>query len=218
MALKNKPIRFCDSSGKEELGLVQLERQDSYIIRVFRDEIRYSIFPKKTSIKITEVFPFEFSRIEWLQGWANDPELVIKMTKEDYDANWAGMLYECKHDHYWAENQGLCSFYFYTGPSTGFGGRTFTLKMKDGTTKDLIGPWSSGYHNTNNWFPECTCCTIEVGGRERPARYAGHIRTDLARIILPAKVFLYNKDNTICPSLSPEKVEKPMLDKKKSKS
>lgn len=213
MSLKNKPIRFLDRIGTENLGVVVSEQGTHYLIRqklkVEGKEKTFSTYFRKTSIKITEVFPFEFSRIEWLQNWANDPELVIKMTREDHDSNLAGMLYECKHDHYWAEHQGLCHFYFYNGPSTGFGGRTFTLKMKDGTTKDLIGPWSSGYHNTNKWFPECTCCTIEVGNGERPARFAGHIRTDLARIILPPDVYLYNKDNTICPSLSPEKVEKP---------
>ena len=212
MSLKNKPIRFCDNPGQEELGLVEAESSTTLLIRVIRDGKSIRIFRNRDSIKITEIYPFEFSRIDWMLDWANDPELVIKMTREEHDANLAGMRYEHKHDHYWAEHQGLCSFYYYTGPSRGFGGRTFTLKMKDGTTKDLIGPWSSGYHNTNRWFPECTYCIIEVDegyGSERPARFAGYIRTDVAKTLLPSGIFLCNQGTTICPSLSPEKIVKP---------
>ena len=209
MFLKNKPIRFCDNPGQEELGLVTAESSDMLLIRVFRDGISRPIFRNKDSIKITEIYPFEFGRIDWMLDWANDPELVIKMTREDHDANLAGRRYEYKHDHYWAEYQGLCSSYYYTGPGRGYGGRTFKLKMKDGTTKEVIGPWSSGYHNTNLWFPESTCCTIEVhDGSKQPALFAGHIRTDVARALLPPGIFLCKTGTTICPSLSPEKIVK----------
>lgn len=44
---------------------------------------------------------------------------------------------------YFAEDHGIVNFFNYNGPGRGFGGRIFDITMKDGSTRDLIGPFSS---------------------------------------------------------------------------
>ena len=60
MSLKNKPIRFCDNPEQEELGLVEAESSTTLLIRVIREGKSRPIFRNKDSIKITEIYPFEY--------------------------------------------------------------------------------------------------------------------------------------------------------------
>ena len=55
-------------------------------------------------------------------------------------------------DMYFAEDPstGRVRYFFYNGPSSGFGGHTYKLPMKDGSTATLIGPWSSNSQAMNN--------------------------------------------------------------------
>jgi hypothetical protein len=53
------------------------------------------------------------------------------------------LRYRTKDGIYLAEKDGYVSFYYWVKPDNGFGGREFPLTMEDGTTRTLIGPWSS---------------------------------------------------------------------------
>ena len=44
---------------------------------------------------------------------------------------------------------GRVRYFFYNGPSHGFGGYTFNLHMEDGTVRSLKGPWSSNSRAVN---------------------------------------------------------------------
>lgn len=201
--LLNKTIRFMDKTGIEVIGPVDKERgcwidvnSNTYLLH---------------KIKIIEVLPYRFSGINWYHEFANDPVIEISMTQEDHAKNYQAIVYEQKGYSYWAEKDGLVSFYYYTGPENGFAGREFELKMKDGSTQILKGPWSGNYMSMNEVFPKTTCCTIIVPKQGYDFRYASRILAEKAKMLLPPNVFLFDDGTTICPSLSPEKIEKPTL-------
>ena len=61
------------------------------------------------------------------------------------------MQYEQRGSMYFAQDErtGRVSYFFYEKPGRGFGGCTYNLPMKDGTTAILHGPWSSNSHAMN---------------------------------------------------------------------
>ena len=63
----------------------------------------------------------------------------------------SNMKYEQRGSMYFAQDErtGRVSYFFYEEPGRGFGGHTYNLPMKDGTTATLIGPWSSNSHAMN---------------------------------------------------------------------
>ena len=70
------------------------------------------------------------------------------------------MIYNQKEYIYYAQCGGYVSYYSYTGPDEGYGGRTFELNMADGSVKKLKGPWHCGSRIANKYFDECVECTI----------------------------------------------------------
>jgi hypothetical protein len=80
-------------------------------------------------------------KVEWREEWDNTPELFIlvdefpSLEKTLFDYKPKGLFF--------AEEGDFVLFFYYVRPSQGFGGRSFTLNMKDGTKKTLVGPWSS---------------------------------------------------------------------------
>lgn len=90
------------------------------------------------------------AEINWHSYYMNDPTLVIHVDK--FDDN----LLEWSHRQlgdsglYYAETKlGWVHYLYYVRPDRGYGGSTFTIKMEDGTYKDLKGPWSSNYMAVN---------------------------------------------------------------------
>ena len=77
-------------------------------------------------------------KVNWYETWANSPcfDLVI-------DELPTGLIYSKNEGIYYAEKDGYVSYLHYLKPGQGYGGRAFSLKMEDGTTETLIGPWSS---------------------------------------------------------------------------
>ena len=63
--------------------------------------------------------------------------LVDAMPKRD------DMVFEKRGDLYFGEKEGLVEFFSYSRPGQGYGGRVYTLRMEDGSTAELKGPWSS---------------------------------------------------------------------------
>lgn len=80
------------------------------------------------------------AKVEWHEQFINYPNLVLEVDAlPDLDT----MVYTERNGIYYAERQGYATYLYYVQPGEGYGGRKFTLKMKGGTTKTLVGPWSS---------------------------------------------------------------------------
>lgn len=80
------------------------------------------------------------AKIDWMERYANDPHLMLLV---DHIPSLEEMRFDQLLSLYFAELDGYVSFFSYSQPDKGYGGRTFTLQMTDGSTKTLIGPWSS---------------------------------------------------------------------------
>jgi len=85
--------------------------------------------------------------VEWNAGYANPAELRVLV---DQIPDLSEYRYECRDGIYYAEKDGFVSFMFYSQPGEGFGGKTFKLKMKDGSIAILKGPWSSNSSSVNS--------------------------------------------------------------------
>ena len=83
----------------------------------------------------------------------NDWELELVIPKELWGLyeDCSNMQYEQRGSMYFAQDErtGRVSYFFYEKPGDGFGGCTYNLPMKDGTTAILHGPWSSNSHAMN---------------------------------------------------------------------
>ena len=75
--------------------------------------------------------------VDWMNDWHNPPGLRILFNDITFEGK-----YRRKANYYYAEDRGLARFFAYSGPGEGYGGCTFVIPMEDGTTKELIGPWS----------------------------------------------------------------------------
>ena len=51
-------------------------------------------------------------------------------------------VYEHADYMFRGEADDFVDFFAYSGPSSGFGGHSFVLNMRDGSQRTLIGPWS----------------------------------------------------------------------------
>lgn len=121
--------------------------------------------------------------VNWYVGCVNDPQLRLTIPGAIAAMNDENLRYERKGSLYYAENGGMVSFFYYSRPDEGFGGRHFPIVLKDGTEKILKGPWSSragvmnaagfgpcvdvSFYDPDNTFPELT--------------YGGAISLDLAQ-------------------------------------
>jgi hypothetical protein len=93
-----------------------------------------------------------------MEQYANEPNLYLLL--KDF-LKTGELTYEKRGDCYFAEKDGYVDFYHYVGPSDGYGGRHFTITMKDGSEKILEGPWSSRASVMNReGFTPCIEATI----------------------------------------------------------
>ena len=77
-------------------------------------------------------------KVDWYEQFDNQPCLEIGV-----DAIPQDLVYSRKGPYYYCEKDGMVKFLVDNpGDHHGFGGRHFELKMDDGSTKTLIGPWS----------------------------------------------------------------------------
>jgi hypothetical protein len=96
------------------------------------------------------------AQINYQLEWDIDPTIEIifdaRHTKKDFN-----FVYEERDGTYRAENdEGLGDFMHWKGPHNegGFSGHVFTITMKDGSTRQLKGPWSSNSSWVNSMFPD----------------------------------------------------------------
>jgi hypothetical protein len=112
-----------------------------------------------------------FIEINWNEGWANAPDLIVHeapIARTDF-------VYKKRRQFYFAYDRDTqqASYFSYTGPGTGFGGQHYHLKMVDGSTHELIGPWSSRASVMNAMgFPKSVECTYKT---EKGYSYSGAI-------------------------------------------
>lgn len=121
-------------------------------------------------------------KINWYEQFANSPVvelLVDKMPEHE------PLRYEEKKCLYFAELDGYVSFFAYSQPDRGYGGRSFPIKMKDGRDMVLKGPWSSNAGEANRLgFTKC----LDVHLTDDPEAfkrgytlYAGHATLELCK-------------------------------------
>jgi hypothetical protein len=82
-------------------------------------------------------------KINWNHGWANGPELELKV---DYIPHLAELAFTRKGDCFSAEKDGFVQYFYWHEPSgqqSGFGGWNIEINLIDGSSITLKGPWSS---------------------------------------------------------------------------
>jgi hypothetical protein len=158
------------------------------------------------------------AKVEWMEGFDNTPG--FKILVDDDWADHSEHRYEERNGIYLSIlPNGMVSFFFYKSPGDGFGGRKFTLKMKDGTERELIGPWSSNSDAVNRTFPESQVNEVTYTSEDEVWEkgftfYAGSCTVDI--LIEAAKICgvnlvraKFHRGTYVVPSLSPDKVVKP---------
>ena len=122
-------------------------------------------------------------RVDWRDGWGNNPQFEVFM-EGDRTQSSEGIAWEEREGHFRREVGDLVDFLYWTAPGKGFGGRTFSLLMMDGTIKELEGPWSSNSSSLNCKFPDRDPC-FEVGHTTEPdvwerghTFYAGAVKVE----------------------------------------
>lgn len=151
--------------------------------------------------------------INWYERYVNNPVLKIE-TSEAAVRGHNDFVYEEKDGCYFAEKDGFVSFFYYQAPGEGFGGSHFTLNMKDGTKKTLIGPWSSRAGAMNCRF-EQQCLDVvynnNLGGACTLETAQEAIKWINDHKVYPVPVYLVRVDDgdtRYDPSISPTKVVK----------
>lgn len=100
-------------------------------------------------VRILDIRPY------WSEGFDNYASLHVLASQEPQ-----GFMFEQRGPIYAAQSGIFVRFYYYTSPGDGFGGHAFKITMKDGTSKELKGPWSSSAKSVNKVFPEFLCVDI----------------------------------------------------------
>lgn len=97
-------------------------------------------------------------KVNMYEGYANDAKYQIWV--EDMP-ELSDLRYEQRGNLYFAEKDGLVSFYSYTSPGDGYAGCHFPITLVDGTEVVLKGPWSSRPAvMMKAGFPECVDVVI----------------------------------------------------------
>jgi len=129
--------------------------------------------------------------LNWMEGWHNATGIHLLMDENEMPAI-SDLRYEetkvnATTGVVFAEKDGFVDYFCYNSDKNGYGGRTFNLKMKDGTEKSLKGPWSSraGVMNAKGFTP-CVDVTIEVS---RYRLYACAVTLDFLNSILHKLTF-----------------------------
>lgn len=128
------------------------------------------------------------ARINWYEGWSNDPELQVLV---DRIPKLEELVFDVKqvdesHALCFAEQDGYVAFYCDDAKDHhGYGGWTFEIRLKDGTTRTLRGPWSSSPSVMNDFGFTPSWDAAMTADREdwdRGYTYcAGHITMELVR-------------------------------------
>lgn len=171
---------------RKSVGLVYIHTRYNRRISLF-----YGIGENRIMMKVTKV------ECDWWFGFEAYP--VHLKFRVDAIPDPTSLVYKKKEDLYFAEKEGYVSF-FYSNPKnpTGYGGRVFLLKMEDGTTRCLKGPWSSNPGTMERaGFPPSIDCTLVTNfhcGEDgvQPIHYSGNVTVAFAKENLPPEMEIIN--------------------------
>ena len=98
---------------------------------------------------------FIAGRVNWQEGWQNRPylELLVDAIPSMADMRFTEFSLGGGRSIFYAELDGYVRFFSYSGPSTGYYGRTFRLTIQDGPVRELVGPWLSRAGAVNRVVP-----------------------------------------------------------------
>lgn len=90
--------------------------------------------------------------------------------RDDWADEYYGAVFEERDGVYRADMGDFVRFFSWTEPSTGYGGKVFTVLMADGSVRKLKGPWSSRESVVNTIFDDkepiihvvCDSCSMAV--------------------------------------------------------
>lgn len=99
-------------------------------------------------------------RIDWMERFTNAPRLIVRLNEPLKSLD--ELTFDNREDCFLNVDGDIACFFFFSKPSTGFGGRHFTLNMTDGTQKVLIGPWSGCSNGVNKLFPEIGVTEVTI--------------------------------------------------------
>lgn len=99
-------------------------------------------------------------RVDWMEKWGNDPHFVL----EGVEYAKPVALWE-RQGHFYRRDGDLFVEYFVHNPrnETGFSGATFQGRLKDGSSFNIKGPWSSRPGCINNVWPDRKIVGVECG-------------------------------------------------------
>lgn len=115
------------------------------------------------------------ARVDWMKNWDNHPHLVVLVDKIP---SWDSLVFNEVDGIYYSIIDGYASYLYYKQPGEGFAGRVFNVKMVDGTTRELKGPWSSraGCVNTTLYNSDSSKGPIvDVTMTDDPDVYSGKV-------------------------------------------
>ena len=148
--------------------------------------------------------------IDTFPGYANLPELSYidhinhRALQSELDAIESAMVYrvferlENGRTLYISDNTPIVRFYCHDAfDENGYGGAEFSLKMEDGTTKIIRGPWSSNAATFNKYLTDVSKLIVEVSINGRNF----HMRVCDLKPYLPDTIKLYS---VISPPARPE--------------
>ena len=127
------------------------------------------------------------ARVRWNHGWSNKPQLEVLVDQWPKSDEF---VYEKKMD---VDRHGPCALYFGTGPDgsvrffadsgtgDGYGGSTFVVKLTDGRTVSVKGPWSSREGVMNKFFPTSVGVIIYEVAWGRSCGLACHLTLERAQ-------------------------------------
>lgn len=115
------------------------------------------------------------ARVDWMKDFDNHPNLVVLV---DAIPNSDELVYNEIKGIYYSIKDGYASYLYYVKPGDGFAGRVFTVKMVDGTSRDLKGPWSSRAGCVNTTLHEHDSSKgpiVDVTITDEPDVYSGKV-------------------------------------------
>lgn len=107
-------------------------------------------------------------RVDWMEGWANDPRWTALLSKDDYPKGEEPIWHIVKHlggsgRTTCRAEKGVVVRYFTHDPrdQAGYGGSVYTATDRNGVTYSFKGPWSSRSAVINSIFLGLDPC-VEV--------------------------------------------------------
>jgi hypothetical protein len=152
-------------------------------------------------------------RVKWNIGLDTSPILQILVSRVEEKFTYDELKQGDRALYYGITNDQVSFFAYDPSKPNGYGGRSFTLPMKDGSVKIIDGPWASRAGVVNNFFSQCIDVELtdtKTVWKKGSSFYSGHILLETVQTFIDKekekrfwtmiKVFDYG-DITYIPTL-----------------